>query len=283
MPMALILSSYVAAARIGGGAQQYALAPFGIDPVLVPTVLFGRSPAKGAPGGRAVDAQVFQSMLEGVEADGLFGLVDIVITGHFSLPAQAEIAAATIAKIRAASRIGAFLPRPIIVVDPILGDDPRGLYVNPDVAEAVCHNLVPLADWITPNAWELSYLTGLPITDPVSAATAARALGKPTLVTSAPCAEGKIGMVCYDGHYARLYSHERLDAAPNGTGDLVTAVFAAGLLSGLAPLVAAEGAGRAVLEALRAANEWSAPELPLVALGERLVRPSARVDIEDLP
>ena len=47
MPLALILSSYVAAARVGGGAQQFALAPFGIDPVLVPTVLFGRSPARG--------------------------------------------------------------------------------------------------------------------------------------------------------------------------------------------------------------------------------------------
>ena len=35
MPLALILSSYVAAARIGGGAQQYALAPFGVDPVLI--------------------------------------------------------------------------------------------------------------------------------------------------------------------------------------------------------------------------------------------------------
>lgn len=283
MPLALILSSYVAAARLGGGAQQYALAPFGIDPVLVPTVLFGRSPAKGPPGGQAVDAQTFQSMLDGVEAEGLFGLVDVMITGHFSLPQQVEIAAATIAKIRAAPRAGAFSARPIVVVDPILGDEPKGLYVTPDVDEAVVRTLVPLADWLTPNAWELSHLTGLAITDPASAAAAARAVGKPTLVTSVPCGTGRIGMVCFDGHYARLYSHERLATAPNGTGDLVTAIFAAGLLSGLAPLVAAEGAGRAVLEALRAAQEWSAPELPLVALGERLVRPSARVAIEDLP
>ena len=41
MPLALILSSFVAGSRIGGAAQQYAFAPFGIDPVLVPTVLFG--------------------------------------------------------------------------------------------------------------------------------------------------------------------------------------------------------------------------------------------------
>jgi pyridoxal/pyridoxine/pyridoxamine kinase len=51
MPLALILSSYVAASRVGGGGQQYALAAFGIDPVLVPTVVFGRHPGKGAPGG----------------------------------------------------------------------------------------------------------------------------------------------------------------------------------------------------------------------------------------
>ena len=42
MPLALILSSFVAASRIGGAAQQYLLAAHRIDPVLVPTVMLGR-------------------------------------------------------------------------------------------------------------------------------------------------------------------------------------------------------------------------------------------------
>ncbi len=277
MPLALILSSYVASSRIGGAAQQYALAAFGIDPVLVPTVLFGRSPAKGPPGGTAVAADAFARMLEGVEADGVFARTDLVITGHFSLPEQVEAAARAIEAVRAASLGGN------VVVDPILGDAPGGLYVKPEVDEAVRRLLVPKADWLTPNAWELSHLTGRPIASPPDAVAAAKALGKPCLVTSVPCGEGRIGLVCHDGFYARLYSHPRLSAAPNGTGDLVTAVFGALLLAGLAPLVAAEGAARAVLETLTATAEWGLDDLPLVALGERLVRPAARVDIEDLP
>lgn len=284
MPVALILSSYVAASRVGGGAQQFALAPFGIDPVLVPTVLFGRSPAKGSPGGQAVATETFSAMLEAVEADGLFGLVDVFITGHFSLPEQVDVACDVIGRVRRAARSpDAATPKPRIIVDPILGDEPKGLYVKPGVAEAVAGRLVPLADWLTPNAWELAHLTGRPVTSPAEATEAARALGRPCLATSVPCGEGRIGMVCHDGHYARLYSHERIDGVPNGTGDLVTALFAAGLMLGLAPLVAAEGAGRGVLEAVLAARDWKAADLPLVALGERLVGPSARVTVEDLP
>lgn len=282
MPLALILSSFVSASRIGGSAQQYAFAPFGIDPVLVPTCLFGRSPAKGPPGGSAVAAETFRQMLHGVEADGLFGLADVVVTGHFSLPEQVAAAVEAIGKVRAAPRDGAATPKPRVVVDPILGDEPKGLYIKPEVAEAVAAMLVPRADALTPNAWELAHLTGLPVGSPAEAKTAAQALGKPCLVTSVACGEGRIGMVCHDGHFARLYTHERFETAPNGTGDLVSAIFAAQLVAGLAPLVAAEGAARTVLEALRAAREWNAPDLPLVALGERLVAPSARVRVEDL-
>src|SRR5438445_9611235 len=158
MPLALILSSFVAASRIGGAAQQYLLAAHRIDPVLVPTVMLGRNPSRGAHG-QATPPDIFSQMLADVEADALFGLVDLVITGHFSSPEQVEIAAAALTRVQAASERA-----PVVVVDPILGDAPPdggrgGLYVSPQVAEAVASRLVPLADWITPNLWELGYLT----------------------------------------------------------------------------------------------------------------------------
>src|SRR5512142_937495 len=149
MPLALILSSFVAASRIGGAAQQYVLAAHRIDPVLAPTAMFGRSPAKGAQG-QATAPDTLRRMLGDIEADAVFGMVDLVITGHFSLPEQAEIAAEALVRIRdQAAR------RPVVIVDPIMGDAPKGLYVTPEVAEAVAARLVPLADWITPNLWEL--------------------------------------------------------------------------------------------------------------------------------
>src|SRR3954463_10285473 len=103
MPVALIMSSFVAASRIGGAAQQYVLATHKIDPVLAPTVMFGRSPAKGAKG-EVTGPEVFRRMLADIESDAVFGLVDLVITGHFSLAEQVEIAAGVLERVRAADR-----------------------------------------------------------------------------------------------------------------------------------------------------------------------------------
>ncbi|HEY0438235.1 MAG TPA: PfkB family carbohydrate kinase, partial [Phenylobacterium sp.] len=246
MPLALILSSFVAAGRIGGAAQQYVLAAHKIDPVLVPTVMLGRSPAQGAQG-QVTSPELFSRILADVEADALFGLVDLVITGHFSLAEQVTIAAGALARVRAAST-----RRPVIVVDPIMGDSPKGLYVKPEVARAVADELVPLADWITPNLWELGRLTGGEIGDTADAIAAARKLGKPALITSAPAPEGEIGLIYVDADSATLFAHPRHPHAPNGTGDLVTASFGAGLVEGLHPLLAAERAARAVAEAVQA-------------------------------
>ncbi len=276
MPLALILSSFVAASRIGGAAQQYVLAAHHIDPVLVPTVMLGRSPAKGAHG-QATPPELFSQMLADVEADALFGMVDLVITGHFSSPEQVEIAAQALARIRAAAE-----RKPVIVVDPILGDTPKGLYVSPEVAEALASRLVPLADWITPNLWELGHLAGAQITDVDQAIAAARKLGKPALITSAPADDDQVAVLFVDEERVVRFSHPRLQRAPNGAGDLVAASFGAGLVEGLSPLACAERATRAASEAVQAAQDWRAPELPIVALGERLVRPTAPVRIEQL-
>jgi pyridoxine kinase len=276
MALALILSSFVAASRIGGAAQQYVLAAHGIDPVLAPTVMFGRSPARGSQG-QVTAPDVFARMLADIEADAIFGMVDLVITGHFSLPEQVEIAAGVLGRVREASE-----RPPVMVVDPIMGDAPGGLYVRPDVAEAVAARLVPLADWITPNLWELGHLAGGPIENLGGAVAAARRLGKPAVVTSAPAGDGETGVLFVDADTATLFAHPKLPKGPNGTGDLVTASFGAGLVEGLAPVAAAERAARAAAEAVRAAQDWRAPELPIVALGPRLVRPSAEMRIERL-
>lgn len=270
MSLALILSSYVAVGRIGGGAQQLALAALGLDPVLVPTVMFGASPAKGGRG-RATDPELFQQLIDGVESQGALDRADLVITGHFSLPEQVAMACETIGKVRRAN------PNTLVVVDPVLGDAPKGLYVKPEVAAAVARDLVPLADWITPNLWELSHLSGRDLATAAEIADAARALSKPALVTSAPGRDGEIGLICCAPDHTTLFAHPRMDPAPNGTGDLVTALFAAGLVQGLEPAAAAERAARTVAHALS-----SADALGLPPLSQDLVRDAPAVRIERL-
>ncbi len=274
MPLALILSSYVAASRVGGMAQALALAPFKIDPVVVPTTLYGRHPGWGPPGGSAVEAATFKGVIEGVAANGLLALADVILTGYFAAPEQVWIAGETIALARAQAKTP-----PRVIVDPVMGDEDKGLYVKPEVADAMA-DLVRDADMVTPNLWELSRLSGREATDARSAIAAARALGKPALVTSVPGGEREIGALWVDDASATAIFHPRLHGVPRGTGDLIAALFAAQLVGGHAPADAAALAVRGTAEAVQAAVHWRAPELPLVALGDRLVRPNPSVRIE---
>lgn len=278
VPLALILSSFVAASRIGGAAQQYVLAAHKIDPVLAPTVMFGRTPARGGKG-EITQPDVFRRMLGDIEADALFGMVDLIITGHFSDPEQVEIAAGVIERVRDAERTGqnGGAKRPLVIVDPILGDAPKGLYVKYEVAEQVEERLVPLADWITPNLWELGFLTDRPVETLAQARDAARALGRPALITSAPAEPGEIGLLYVDADEAVLFAHPRQESAPSGTGDLVTASFGAGLVEGLAPRDAAHRAARAARMAVEAASAWRTTELPIVGIADRLANPDVEV------
>ena len=282
MPLALILSSFVSGSRVGGMPQALALSTFKVDPVLVPTVLFGRRPGQGvAPGGGAVPAEMFRGMLEGVERHGLFGLADLAITGYFASPEQVEIAAEAIVRAKRAARKGAYGPKLTVVVDPIMGDEPEGLYVSEQVARCIAVRLVPLADVLTPNLWELRRLTRVTLSEPQEIAEAARVLGKPVLVTSVPMGE-EIGAIYAGPKAAVAFSHRRVPEAPHGTGDVVAAVLGAHLLEGMAPALAAEQAIRAAAETVFAAEEWRAPELPIVALGERLRTPTAEVSVRRL-
>lgn len=231
----LILSSFVAASDVGGGFQAKALGGLEIDSILVPTVLFGRHPGLGPPGGGATPIEIFEGMLEGVAASGAFAGLDAVITGYFADPAQVDAAARTVDAIKA------LRPDILVVVDPIMGDTGKGLYVKAAVAEAVIGELVPRAGLIAPNAWELERLSGKPVTDVPSAVAASRRLACDVLVSSIPMG-ARIGVLWAGEREAWLASHKRAPSAPNGTGDLLTCLFTAALLGGAAPPDALETA-----------------------------------------
>lgn len=227
-PRILILSSQVAASPVGGLAQTRVLADLDIDAILAPTVLFGRHPGLGPPGGGTVSEALFGGVLAGIEADGVFATLTGLITGYFATEAQVAIAARTIDTVRQAA------PGVRIIVDPVMGDTGRGLYVQAEVAEAISAHLVPRADLLAPNAWELQRLSGQAVSGPASALAAARSMGRPVLVSSVELGPS-IGVVYVDRDNAWLASHQRLNTAPNGTGDRLTAVFVGAQARGSAP------------------------------------------------
>ncbi len=280
MPTALILSSFVASSRVGGAMQALALAEFRFEPILVPTVLLGRHPGWGAPGGGPVPTEMFESLLDGVEANGAFEQVDLVLTGYFASAAQVRSAARAIDAVRAAPR-GPEARKPLVVVDPTMGDSGKGLYVQPDVPPAITAELIRRADYVTPNAWELERLTGISARAPHSAVDAARLLGRPTLVSSVERGQ-EIGVVYADRNEAWFAAHAKSAEAPRGTGDLLTALFAAALSEGQPVSYALARATGGVAETVASAAMWKTPELPVVAMGAKIKAASPIVRIERL-
>jgi pyridoxine kinase len=273
MTKVLILSSFVAASRVGGAAQAEALTRLGIEPILVPSVLYGRHPGWGAPGGAAVSAKTMAGMLEGIEAQGVFEHLDAVICGYFANPDQVEVAATTLEAVR---RVNAKAP---LIVDPILGDEEKGLYVSKAVEDAISQTLVPRAGTLAPNAWELGRLAGADVSDAASAVAAARKLGKPVLVSSIPAEEDHIGVVYVGAEDAWIAHHPRAKTAPKGAGDLLTVFFAAALVQGCDPRDALELAAAVTADAVALAGD--APAFPLSALPRELL-PSFRIVFEAL-
>lgn len=272
----MMISSYVAASRVGGGLAPYALAPMKVDPLHIPTCLFGRHPGYGPPGGGPVAPETMAGMIDGVEANGLFPLIDCVVTGHFSSAEQVSVAAGAIDRIRAVPRGRAHThapDKPIIIVDPVMGDDGR-LYVKPEVADAIIRELVPRADIIAPNLYEFGRIVGSNhFSSAEDVARAARTRGGRWLVSSVPSHVG-VGVLYIDEHEALLAETSLAPGdAPNGTGDFLTLRFAGGLVSG-------EGAGLALSQAVGATHlvversiAWRASELAVAALTAALIDP----------
>lgn len=218
MPTVLVLSSLVAASRVGGGAQVAAVERMGVETVFIPTVIFGRHPGLGPPGGAATSQDILDGVIGGVEASGALANLDAMIAGYFATADQVAAGARLIDRVRVAR------PDVRIVVDPIMGDEGTGLYVRQEVAEAIARDLVPRADLITPNAWELARLSGRPVADSASALAAAKSFGAAALVSSIPLGED-IGVLLTSPDGDLLARHPCQADAPKGTGDLLTAVF----------------------------------------------------------
>lgn len=279
MPLVLVISSYVAASRVGGGIAPYILGPMKVDPVHVPTCLFGRHPGWGPPGGGAVSADTMRGMLEGVEANSLFGLTDAVVTGHFSTPEQVAMACEAIDRVRATPRGAShehFPDKPIIIVDPVMGDEAPGLYIKPETAAALMKDLAPRADILAPNLWEFARLAATDIATlqtPEAVTAEARRQGGRWLISSIPSPKG-IGVLYVDPDVALFAETTRIAGRiPNGTGDMLTLRFAGGLVSGFGVEEALADAVGATHTVIDRTVQWKGTELNLAACSDVLVKP----------
>lgn len=227
MARILAFSSYVAHGHVGLNAIVPALQALGHEVIAVPTVVLSCHYGYKDVGGFALTVDQLRAVMGGISANEWHTSADAILTGFMpSLEVVDALAAAL-------ERISERNPDVLYLCDPVIGDDPNGLYVAEEVASAIRDLLVPLADVVTPNRFELAWLTGNDVTDARAADTAADIIGADLVaVTSVPAAGDQMANVMSDVDAAVQFATPRRHGVPHGTGDLFAALLLGHSLNG---------------------------------------------------
>jgi len=239
----LSIQSSVAYGHVGNSAATFPLQRLGHEVWPVNTVHFSNHTGYGAWRGIVLEPEVIAEVIEGINDRGALGRVDAVLTGYQGSPGVAAVVLSTVARVRALN------PAAVYCCDPVMGDVGRGMFVLPGVPELIRTTVVPAADVVTPNAFELAYLSGggdpaqvsmagvSTLDGLLAAVEQVRATGPRTvLVTSVDGADippDEIAMVAVDPTGAYLVRTPRLPLEVNGAGDVTAALFLAHLHDGV--------------------------------------------------
>jgi len=274
------LQSAVAYGHVGNSAALLPLQRLGHEVWPVDTVQFSNHPGYGVLGGMRLPAAHLTAMVEGLAAVGALDQCDGLLTGYLGEAATVEAA------VLAAGLIRARRPDALYLCDPVMGDAPRGLYVDPALPEAFRTRLLPLADIVTPNRFELECLTGRAVGDPADAAAAARSLlagpdrHGPTLVLVTGLEDGGEEMTVLAATAERIWQVRTprlpFSPEPSGTGDVLAALLLGRLLSGYAVPEALDLAVSGLFAVLERTWAERRRELALVAAQDAMIAPPRR-------
>lgn len=251
----LALSSTVAVGHVGLSAIVPTLNLIGRANAALPTVVLSNHPGFSHTAGMQMPVETLGAMIQAIDDNDWLGNFGTILTGYLPSVAHVAFAVETIAKVCEAN------PAAQYICDPVLGDDPKGLYIDAEAAAAICGQLVPLADVLLPNRYELSVLANNQVASRKEAIQAARAFSPAQVFAkSIPLAGDWLCNIHIQAEGVTSITVPRQDDVPNGTGDMFSALIAAGwplerATSALGTIIAASR-GRSHLAIIEASDQW---------------------------
>lgn len=272
MPTVLSVQSRVAYGHVGNAAAVFPLQCLGIEAWALDTVAFSNHTGHGRWRGDAVAAETVATLFEGIADLGVLPSIDAVLSGYIGTAETGAVLLDIVRRVKTAN------PNALFCCDPVIGDTDTGSYVRDGVAEFFRDAALALGDILTPNRFELEYLTGRTVSTLAEAAAAAAALRErgPTtvLLTSLGLVPEHLTMLASGPGGTWAVETPLLPVELNGCGDVTAALFLGRLLTGdsLAEALAATAASMfAVIETTVTLGRY---ELALVASRAELVQPS---------
>tara|TARA_B100002052_G_C15837397_1_gene578444 strand:+ start:574 stop:1407 length:834 start_codon:yes stop_codon:yes gene_type:complete len=217
----LSISSYVSRGYVGNRTISFALETLGIEVVAFPTVLFSNHPGNSSYRGFPIDATDLIGFFEELNKTSDLNNLDLVLSGYIGNVNQVSMIVDIVNKIKK-------MKDKLYICDPIIGNE-KGMFVDPKIAEKIKHNLVPLADIITPNQFELEYLSGKEITninEMIASSEIVIDMGAKSIVlTSCHIENELVSVFCLDDKEGWLFKVPLLLTSSNGAGDLFSALL----------------------------------------------------------
>jgi pyridoxine kinase len=251
----------------------------GVEVWPIHTVQFSNHTGYGSWKGRVFDGPAIEDLVEGIADRGVLDRCNGVLSGYMG---SADIGNAILSAV---GRVRALNPDVLYCCDPVIGDVGRGVFVRPGIPEFMREQAVPAADIITPNQFELDYLSGLTtqsLDDVKKAVSTVQELGpRVMLVTSVQTKEtpaDSVDLVAGEGGRFWRVRTPKLSLSVNGAGDAIAALFFVHYArSRSAPTALAE-ASASVYGLLKRTEEAGSREILTIAAQDEFVSPTHRFE-----
>jgi pyridoxine kinase len=270
----LSIQSAVAYGHVGNSAAVLPLQRQGFDVFPVNTVLLAHHPGHGRGWrGHKVTPSQIDEILTGLEDHGALRRCAAVLSGYLGDPAVADCV------LRAVSHTKAARPDALYLCDPVIGDDHSGVFVAAGIPEAIRDRLLPAADIVTPNRFELAHLSGRTVNsleETLAAAADLRACGPRLVVATGltlPDRPEDVAVLADSASETWLVTTPRRPVQLGGTGDAFSALFLGQYLATADLRLALERSVAAIYTLVERTHASGADELCLVAAQDELLAP----------
>lgn len=272
----LSIQSHVVYGHAGNSSAIFPIQRMGVEAWPIHTVQFSNhTQYKEGWTGNAFTADNINELVKGLGNIEALGDVEAIITGYQGSAEQCDAVINTVKAVKGKNN------KALYVCDPVMGSPEKGCIVAPGIAEKLIQNVMPVADVIVPNQFELAQFADMEITsleDAMKACEKAMEKGPEIVLVkhlhSVSDDQFSMMLATGEGTFLAQRPHLKFNKEPVGVGDLISAVFTVGLLQGKTAVDSFSHCNSAVYGVLKETAKREEWELQTIAAQSELVNPS---------
>ncbi|KAB8028136.1 pyridoxal kinase PdxY [Fluviispira multicolorata] len=222
----LSIQSCVSYGHVGNSAVTFPLQRLGVQVWPIHTVLFSNHTGYGQWRGKVIDVEGVREVFLGIKDRGVLKNCDALLSGYMGSKELGNV------MIEAINELRKVRPETLYCCDPVMGDIGRGFFVKEGIPEFFKEEMIQYADIITPNHFELEYLSDQKFDSIEGAIEAAQKVmqkgPKVVVITSLLLKETKetnINMLVISENSVYIATTPYISTTLNGTGDITSALF----------------------------------------------------------